>query len=111
LPGMYLTGVVETGGVLVPALPDGAVVDFQGKKHLFVLVEGNQVTGEESQNEASVANPQGRQFQMVEVHVGHNELGYTEVIVPDNFNKERQVVIKGSYAILSKLKNTEVIEE
>ena len=117
LPGMYLTGIVETGGVLVPALPDDAVVDFQGKKHLFVLVEESQVVKQDeknessSQTEVSSGDLHGQKFEMVEVQLGHSELGYTEVIVPDNFNRERQVVIKGSYAILSKVKNTEVQDQ
>ena len=112
LPGMYLTGIVETGGVLVPALPDEAVIDFQGKKHLFVLVEdsqpGKQDDGDKSnsQPEKQTGNLQGGQFEMVEVQIGHSELGFTEVIVPDNFDGNRRVAVKGAYAILSKLKNS-----
>ena len=116
LPGMYLNGIVETGGVLVPALPDEAVIDFLGKKHLFVLVEDNAAGKQEpnksiSQTEQQTGPLQGGNFEMVEVHVGHSELGYTEVIVPDNFNMNRRIAVKGAYAILSKLKNTEVAEE
>jgi len=108
LPGMYLTGIVETGGVLVPALPDEAVVDYQGKKHLFVVVEDPpEKVPSNSQAEGSDGDLKGGQFEMLEVKVGHNEFGYTEVIVPENFNRNRRVAVKGAYAILSKLKNNE----
>ena len=40
LPGMYLSAYVETGGALVPALPDESIVDYNGKKYIFVLSEG-----------------------------------------------------------------------
>jgi membrane fusion protein, heavy metal efflux system len=36
LPGMYLQAIVETGGVMVTALPEAAIVDYQGKKFVFV---------------------------------------------------------------------------
>lgn len=112
LPGMYLTGIVETGGVLVPALPDEAVIDFQGKKHLFVVVEENQTdkqpAGDASkgQSKEESGNLKDGQFEMLEVQIGHSELGYTEVIVPENFDRNRRIAVKGAYAILSKLKNS-----
>jgi membrane fusion protein, heavy metal efflux system len=39
--------------------------------------------------------------------VGNSELGYTEVILPEGWNNENEVVVKGAYAILSKMKNSE----
>ena len=39
LPGMYLSAHVETGGASVPALPDEAVVDYNGKKYIFIVSE------------------------------------------------------------------------
>ena len=34
------------------------------------------------------------------------ESGYTEVTLPENFDRNSDVVIAGGYAILSKMKNT-----
>jgi cobalt-zinc-cadmium efflux system membrane fusion protein len=95
LPGMYLKALVETGGALVSALPDGAVMDYQGKKYIFV-------TAQESKHEGD------HHFQMIEVQAGDSELGYTEVTVPEDFDTAKSnVVIKGAYEILSKMKNAE----
>ena len=112
LPGMYLTGIVETGGVLVPALPDEAVIDFQGQKYLFVVTEESHEDKSQGETEghsdtADSAHVDATHFAMVEVQIGHSELGYTEVIVPENFKRDSQVALKGAYAILSKLKNSE----
>jgi cobalt-zinc-cadmium efflux system membrane fusion protein len=103
LPGMYLKAAVETGGADVPALPDEAVIDFQGRKYIFVATEekadanDHQVSGKE----------EGMRFSMMEIQVGNSELGYTEIIPPDNFDIETPVVTKSAYALLSKMKNSE----
>ena len=45
---------------------------------------------------------------MVEVETGVNESGYTAVFLPENFDaNSANIVIKGTYDILSKMKNSE----
>lgn len=95
LPGMYLKALVETGGALVPALPDEAVIDFEGKKYVFVKTTTPQPADG------------GTSFLMPEITTGPSELGYTEITLPEGWNKENEVVVKGAYAILSKMKNSE----
>lgn len=90
LPGMYLKALVEAGGVMVPALPDEAIIDFQGRKYVFVS------SGEEQNH-----------FEMTEIKTGPSELGFTEVTPPDGMSPDQKVVTKGSYSLLSKLKNSE----
>lgn len=92
LPGMYLNAAVETGGAQVAAVPDAAVIDFQGKKNLFVLTAGDSSKSH---------------FEMVPIEIGNSELGYTEVVLPEAFDKNSRVVVAGGYALLSKLKNSE----
>lgn len=98
LPGMYLKAAVETGGAEVPALPDEAIIDFQGTKYIFIVTE--------EEHEAEKAND-GLHFTMAEIKTGDSELGYTEVIVPENISAASHVAVKGAYALLSKLKNSE----
>jgi cobalt-zinc-cadmium efflux system membrane fusion protein len=118
LPGMYLMAVVETGGALVSAVPNEAVIDYQGKKYLFIASEKTHADNEHSKDtrektqdaekEESVPHHEkGAQFEMVEIRAGNSELGYTEVFVPDSLKQDAQVVIKGAYSLLSKLKNSE----
>ncbi len=89
LPGMYLSAYVEAGAKNVPALPEEAVVNFEGNDFVFVTTE-----------------KQG-QFKIVQVSKGINELGYTEVAFNKDLRPESQVVVKGAYDLLSKLKNSE----
>ncbi len=113
LPGMYLKANVETGGAKVPALPNEAVIDYQGKKYIFIPVEGEahehhaEEKHDEKQDEEKHAHEEGTHFSMVEVQIGNSELGFTEITLPDSLNQNTDVVIKGAYSILSKIKNSE----
>jgi len=98
LPGMYLSAYVETGGALVPALPDEAIVDYNGKKYIFIVSE--------EKLEESKSKESGQYFTMLEIQTSNRELGFTEVNVPDSLSQAK-VVVKGAYALLSKMKNSE----
>ena len=98
LPGMYLSAYVETGGALVPALPDEAIVDYNGKKYIFIVSEGKHEEGKSKES--------GQHFMMLEIQTSNRELGFTEVNVPDSLS-QAEVVVKGAYALLSKMKNSE----
>ncbi|WP_229240909.1 efflux RND transporter periplasmic adaptor subunit [Dyadobacter sp. SG02] len=90
LPQNFVKAVIETGANPVNALPDEAVVDFEGKSYVFVK------------------DPKGeRSFEMVEITKGISENGFTEVKMPASSGQSPQFVLKGAYALLSKLKNSE----
>ncbi|MDR6808614.1 cobalt-zinc-cadmium efflux system membrane fusion protein [Dyadobacter sp. BE34] len=90
LPQNFVKAIIETGANPVNALPDEAVVDFEGKSYVFVK------------------DPKGeRSFDMVEVTRGISENGFTEVKMPAGAGEIPQFVLKGAYTLLSKLKNSE----
>lgn len=101
LPGMYLKAMVEAGSTQVAALPDDAIVDFQGKKFIFIAV----VEGHKKKTNKTAED--GTYFEMTEVTTGNSELGFTEVFLPESFKSETPVVVTGAYSILSKIKNSE----
>ncbi|MBS1977864.1 MAG: efflux RND transporter periplasmic adaptor subunit [Bacteroidetes bacterium] len=106
LPGMYLKAIVETGGIEVPALPDRAVIDFQGKKYIFYQLAAQPHAA--LKDESQVEHENEYHFIMMEVQTGNSEMGFTEVILPENFPSETaQIAVKNAYAILSKMKNSE----
>lgn len=113
LPGMYLNAVVEAGGALVPALPDEAIVDYQGRKYLFRLSEDAEHTEQSALHESTEGgdeheDTESQHFQMIEVEVGNSEFGFTEIVSSDIEElKEKQIVVKGAYALLSTMKNSE----
>ncbi|WP_276374263.1 efflux RND transporter periplasmic adaptor subunit [Chryseolinea sp. H1M3-3] len=110
LPGMYLNALVEAGGALVPALPVEAIIDYQGKKYVFLLSDKHAQGPGEKKGHVSTEkkhDEEGKHFEMVPVEIGNSELGYTEITSSDVINKNAKVVIKGAYALLSKMKNSD----
>ncbi|MES2512882.1 MAG: efflux RND transporter periplasmic adaptor subunit [Bacteroidota bacterium] len=93
LPGMYLKAYVEAGTQSVAALPDKAIVNFEGNDYIFISV-----TSDEKGT---------HHFKMVQVVKGVSELSYTEVQLPKDVSSESSIVINGAYDILSKMKNSE----
>ena len=104
LPGMYLKAVVETGQAQVQALPDEAIIDYQGQKYIFIASEGEHKTETPGKKEES--NEQEHYFKMIAIQTGNSDVGYTEVILPEGTDKTK-IVINGAYALLSKMKNSE----
>lgn len=87
LPGMYLKAIVETGNKEVNALPQSAVVDYLGKKYIFV-------------------QRAEREFEMLPVYTGNSNNGYVEVEIPGDAGiSKNSIVIKGAYDLLSTIKN------
>lgn len=110
LPGMYLKAIVETGGVEVPALPDQAIIDFQGKK--FIFYQLTEPPHGKLKNESQEEHAEEYHFTMIEVQIGNSEIGFTEVILPQDFPFDSaQIVTSNAYAILSKAKNSEEGDE
>src|SRR5690606_23542455 len=95
----------------VPAIPNEAIIDYQGKKYMFIVSEETHTDeheGDEHKEESKEdAHEEGTHFKMVEIATGYSELGYTEITLPEAFDNETQIVIKGAYSLLSKLKNSE----
>ena len=111
LPGMYLMAVVETGGALVPAIPNEAVIEYQGKKYMFVVLEeAGHAEAHQDQQPKNESNDEkaedGMHFKMQEIETGNSELGYTQIALPESFEDDTPVVVKGAYSLLSKLKNS-----
>ncbi|WP_069658832.1 efflux RND transporter periplasmic adaptor subunit [Arcticibacter eurypsychrophilus] len=99
LPGMYLKAFVEAGTMNKPSLPEKAIVDYQGNKYIFIV---SPAAKSKKQQTADI-----HQFEMLAVKAGTTEGGYTEVLLPDNFNRQNnQIVTNGAYDLLAKMKNT-----
>lgn len=95
IPGMYLKAFVESGTAKVSALPEQAVVEFEGKKYVFI-----------AQSAAKREKQETYLFKMTEVHTGVSENGFTQVSLPAAAQGIK-IVVKGAYDLLSKVKNAE----
>jgi cobalt-zinc-cadmium efflux system membrane fusion protein len=89
--------------VTVTALPDDAIIDYQGRKYIFTPAN---VQHQKNSAEDPKQHQAENHFQMIEVTTGASESGYTEVTLPGDFDRNSDVVVAGGYAILAKMKNT-----
>lgn len=89
IPGMYFSAIIETSGQKLLAVPADAVVSYAGKFFVFAQAK-------EDKNK----------FEMVEVGKGISEDGFTALTLPADY-EQRQLVTKGTYALLGMLKNKE----
>lgn len=95
LPGMYVNAQITSKTHKAYTLPDESIVNFEGKSYIFVFEENKTEHGKKV-----------CEYRMVPVSKGVSEQGYTEVIFPKDFDiNTRSIVIKGSYTLLSTMKN------
>lgn len=108
LPGMFLKATIETSGNQTTTLPSEAIVSNNGKNYFFVRVdaESNRQPSEEKEN--TQAQPTSFTFKAIEVNTGVSDNGFTEIFIPEGFDKNsKNIVLKGAYDLLSKMINTE----
>ena len=109
LPGMFINAILEIGAASTPALPQEAVVQSGGKNYIFVLEETKGQHKEEVTTQAVKKTKEENvhyAFRRVEVGVGVTENGYTALILPEKFDVQKKVVVKGAYDLLSKMNNS-----
>lgn len=85
LPGMYMNAEIEIKSNGALTLPEEAVVNFEGKEYVFVVLDKTN-------------------FQLTEVSTGTNENGIVEIIGGQPLSNKK-IVTKGAYTLLMKLKN------
>lgn len=98
IPGTYLKAYIETGSNQVLALPVNAVVEFEGKKYIFIAADA------EKTKDSAVKT---HHFRLTEVTTGIIDGGFIEVKLPEQVEAANKIVLKGAYDLLSKMKNSE----
>lgn len=87
LPGMFLNGVFELENKKVKAVPESAIVRFEGRNYVFLAKDS--------------AN-----FEMTPIETGVIQNGMVEVKTNETINlNEQKLVLKNAYSLLGKLKN------
>jgi cobalt-zinc-cadmium efflux system membrane fusion protein len=86
LPGMFLNAEFELDSKPATVVPEEAVVRYMGKEFVFV-------TSDE------------KNFRLTEVHTGSKENGVVELQPGKTDWLKTKIVVKGTYALLGKLKN------
>jgi cobalt-zinc-cadmium efflux system membrane fusion protein len=85
LPGMYMNATIELKNSKTKALPESALVSFEGKQYVFIQKDKNT-------------------FEMQIVAVGARENGFIEIKNAAQLAQQK-IVINGAYTLLMSLKN------
>lgn len=96
IPGMYLKAIVETDNAMLTAVPESALVYFEGKSYVFFKEEIKHGSQEKTIH-----------FEMIEVNAGKSEAGFVAITLPSGFDVRKELVVKGAYSLLAKMKNSE----
>ncbi|WP_018345107.1 efflux RND transporter periplasmic adaptor subunit [Cytophaga aurantiaca] len=114
MPNMYLKAFIEIGDdnkkVVVP---EKAIAHVGDKNYIFIKevvhkhIHNENIKGERVDTTEIIQHEEEYIFRAIEVNIGLTQLGYTEIILPSGFDsKNAVVVIKGTYALLSKMNNS-----
>jgi cobalt-zinc-cadmium efflux system membrane fusion protein len=87
LPGMFLHARIEASQANGPALPEEAILRYQGKTYVFVETTANH-------------------FHMQEVTIGERDAGYISILQGADALKDKKIVVANAYSLLGSLKNT-----
>ena len=131
ISGMYVNALIDVGTSQVEALPADAVIRADGREYIFVLEEGHEEPPHDKQeghshddghghdHDAQVghAHDDGHEhkepedktyhFQRIEVKTGTSQLGYVQVTILKDIEKDAKIVLKGAYYIQSHLLKSE----
>jgi len=95
LPGMYVNAHVVLSGKESTTVPTDALVRFDDKDYVFVVVKDKVEDGKNF-----------TEYRMIPVKKGKTEGGFTEITLPETEDSTTlKLVVKGAYNLLSAMKN------
>ncbi|TDQ80066.1 efflux RND transporter periplasmic adaptor subunit [Sphingobacterium yanglingense] len=85
IPGMYMNGAVVVPETTALALPEESVVDFEGGKYVFEIIDRNK-------------------FKMISVQCGDHGDGWVSIVNSEQL-RNKKIALQGAYTLLMALKN------
>jgi len=92
IEGMNITAVISIGEAVVPAVPNDALVSYQGLDYIFVLTNQKDSAGSKT-------------FQRVQVAKGVSDVGFTEITPVETLPAGVQIITKGAFFANAKMTN------
>ncbi|MEO6348497.1 MAG: efflux RND transporter periplasmic adaptor subunit [Aquaticitalea sp.] len=98
LPGMFINAAIEVEADEQYAIPEEAIVRFEGKQYLFKSL-GKRTEGESIMND----------FEMLEIKKGNQEEGFVAFTFADELQDitTMEVVLNDAFSLLAKAKNSD----
>lgn len=99
IEGMNVTGMISLDNVLTTAVPNDAIVNFEGKYFIFLVNE----TENSKHNKDKLQDENEVEFTRMEVFTGATQLGYTAITPVQEIALDRHIVTKGAFFVNAKL--------
>lgn len=118
IDGMNVTALVSLDNAVMPAVPNDAIVELDGKPYIFVIkshanpspADHHDHDGQEHLHDHGAARPPAQEgtyeFERIEVVTGVTELGYTSITLVNDIPKDAKIVTKGAFFINAKMSDT-----
>lgn len=120
IDGMNVTALISLDKITTPAVPNDAIVTWQGQDYIFIVTdahaeeehheEGKDHKHEESEphdhKEPQKPAEKGVTFEKVAVARGTSEVGYTQITLLKAVPPDAKIVTKGAFFVLAKLTNS-----
>ncbi|HQV00575.1 MAG: efflux RND transporter periplasmic adaptor subunit [Bacteroidia bacterium] len=130
IDGMNITAIVSLENALLNAVPNDAIVNYQGLDYVFIVTDKTKIADsdavhkhkEDNENhEHEHANHQEHShthdaesnavkngettFEKIPIKKGTSDIGYTEIVLLKEIPAHARVVTKGAFFILAKMTN------
>lgn len=107
IEGMNITAVISIGDTVVPAVPNEAVITYQGQDYIFVMTDKKPAEHQEENKRAKSEKEEDLIFfERVQVLKGSSDIGYTEVSFINSIPPPARIITKGAFFANAKLTNT-----
>jgi cobalt-zinc-cadmium efflux system membrane fusion protein len=111
IDGMNITGIVSLDKKTIPAIPDEAIVEADGKFYVFAKTEKKPDAHPEEKPEDEAGNHKGTplktiNFEKIEVVKGSSDMGYTAITPVKEMAPDTKIAVKGAFFINAKLTNS-----
>jgi len=102
IDGMNITALISLDKITTPAVPDEAIVTYQGQDYIFIVKD----THTESEDHSNEKAGGGSTFEKVPIAKGTSEVGYTQITVLKPIPADVKIVTKGAFFVLAKMTNS-----
>lgn len=111
IEGMNITAVISIGETVVPAVPNDAIITYQGQDYIFVMTDKKSPEHKEEKKPAKDdTKPEKEEaeifFERVQVVKGASDIGYTEITLIKNLPPNSKIIAKGAFFANAKMTNT-----
>ncbi|MCF3107891.1 efflux RND transporter periplasmic adaptor subunit [Niabella sp. CC-SYL272] len=107
IDGMGVTANISLNTRTAPAVPDAALVNYQGKDYIFIVAADPSIHRADEHAAHEEGHAAETHFTMIPVARGVSDVGYTQITPLASIPPGAKVAVKGAFFLLAKITNTE----